>query len=371
MRQTVKEFADLLVEFYRLNSLGVRAILYNLAPYPIKGMKTCIQLLCLFLPGLLVAQPSSGNVARVEVPGVKGVLAIDVGPSPWYLEFVQEDNWAMLHARQRPDHVIITAQLRQVSFQATPESCKAEMWPTMEHALAGKTENLQQSSYGGSLRVGYTLNGDPESGTSPGIKSYRLHAFWGAGDLCVEARLVKAGFTPQDQPAFEQVLGSVRLYPDQSGLLVAGQNQESSSALMAQGNELYAQADYSGALKFYEKAFSLEKQNRTFDKDLYLDLISRLAFCYRLNGNLTQARQTLDYGLSQDAEYPIFHYDMACINAQMGKLDETLGHLRAAYKYSKNASPGQMPPDPTQDSCFQKFANDPQFTDAVQKMLPQ
>lgn len=327
-------------------------------------MKALILFACFFSSLLLSAQQPSGNIGRVEVPGIKGVLEINVGSSPWYLEFVPEDNWAMLHARQRPDHVIVTALLHQVPFAATAESCKTDSWPKMSQALSKKAEDLQESSYGGASRVGYTVSGEQN------MKSRHILAYWGTGNLCAEVHLIKAGYVPADQAAFEQILSSVRLYPDQSGLQ-ALQSAENSSTLMAQGNELYAQANYGGALTFYQRAFDLEKTSRTFDKDLFLDLVSRLALCYRLNGKLAKAKDTLEYGLAQDSEYPLFHYDMACVYAQMGKIDETLGHLREAYKYQRNASPGQMPPDPTEDSCFQKFANDPRFSDAVQKMLPQ
>lgn len=314
---------------------------------------------------VVTAQQPSGNIGRVEIPDIKGVLEINVGASPWYLEFVPEDKWTMLHARQRPDHVTITAQLRQVAFAATSESCKAEFWSKLQQSLAGKTEGLQESTYGGASRVEYNLN------DADNAKAHHLLAYWGAVNLCAEVHLIKVGYSAPDQTAFEQILSSVRLFPDQTGLQGADQTQAGSSSLMAQGNELYSQGHYDGALKFYQRAFDLEKSNRTFDKDLFLELISRLAFCYRLNGSLAKARETLDYGLSQDSEYPLFHYDMACVYAQMGKMDETLGHLREAYKYHANASPGDMPPDPTQDSCFQKFSTDPKFTDAVQKMLPQ
>lgn len=322
-------------------------------------------LFSLFASLLVSAQQPSGKIGRVEVSGAKGILEINVGASPWYLEFVPEDKWTMLHARQRPDHVSITAQLRQVTFAATAESCKNELWPKLKQSLGDRTANLQESSYGGAGRVQYDFSG------ASNTQSHHLLAYWGAGDLCAEVHLIKIGFTPQDQTAFEQILSSVRLFPDQSGLQATEQAQANSSTLMAQGNELYSQGHYDDALKFYQRGLDLEKANKTFDKDLFLELISRLAFCYRLNGNLVKARETLDYGFSQDAEYPLFHYDMACVYAQMGKMDESLGQLREAYKYKANASPGDMPPDPTEDSCFQKFANDPKFTDAVQKLLPQ
>ena len=101
---------------------------------------------------------------------------------------------------------------------------------------------------------------------------------------------------------------------------------------------------------------------------MYLDLISRLGFAYRMNGNVAKAKETLEYGLSQNPNYPIFHYDLACTYAQMGQADESIGHLRTAYEHSAKVAPTQLPANPAEDSCFQKISNDPKFVDAVQKL---
>jgi len=101
---------------------------------------------------------------------------------------------------------------------------------------------------------------------------------------------------------------------------------------------------------------------------MLLDLISRLGFAYRMNGELGKAKEILDYGLSQNADYSIFHYDMACTYAQMGKMDESLGELRAAYQHSAKVAPTQLPNHPEEDPCFAKWANDPRFMDAIQKL---
>jgi tetratricopeptide (TPR) repeat protein len=327
-------------------------------------MKALKLLVSCLLPLALSAQQPSGNVGRVEIPDVKGVLEINVGQSPWYLDFLPEDKWTMLHARLRPDHVVVTALLRQVTLAATGESCKNEFLPKIKDSLAGKAQDTKESTQNGVFRVEYTLTDDL------GAPTRHLLAYWGARDLCAEVHVLKTGFAAADQAAFEQILSSVRLLPDESGLQTP-QSQENSSNLLAQGTEVQAKADYGSAARYYQKALDLEKRTRSFDQEMFLDLISRLALCYRLNGNLVKARQTLEFGLSQDAEYPLFHYDMACVYARMGKMDESLGQLREAYKYKAKASPGHLPPDPTEDSCFQKFANDPQFTDAVQKMQQQ
>jgi tetratricopeptide (TPR) repeat protein len=318
----------------------------------------------LLLSVCLFAQQAPVGKARVEVPGVKGVLEIDVGPTPWNLDFLPEDKWTMLQARQRPDHLSISALLRQVTFAATAESCRNELWPKLKESGGDRIVNPQQSMQGGFARVDYTLNG------SEGGPSHHLLAYLGSRDLCAEIHLSKAGFVPADQNAFEQVLASVRLLPDESGLQAAGQ-QGTSSSFMAQGDELRAQSNYAAAARAYQRAFDLEKANKTFENDMFLDLISHLAFSYRMNGELNKAKDTLDYGLSQSATYPIFHYDMACTYAQMGKVDESIGQLRLAFQYRAKVAPTQIPANPEEDSCFSKIANDPRFTAEVQKLEQQ
>lgn len=325
-------------------------------------MKTAKLLSILLLSLAVQAQQPAGNVARVEVPGVPGVLEINVGASPWHLDFLPEDKWTMLQAHQRPDHIVVSALLRQVTFAATAESCKNEMWPHVQKSLGGRIENLQENFTGGFQREEYNFSG-PDGNTSR-----QLYAYLGSRDLCSQINLVKTGFTADDQKAFEQILAGVRLLPDQSGLKTPGQTQEPSSSLMAQGDEAREQSNYSAAARFYEKAFALEKANRTFENDSYLDLISRLGFAYRMNGNLAKAKETLEYGLSQNANYPIFHYDLACTYAQMGKVDESVGHLKTAYEHSAKVAPTQLPANPAEDTCFSKISSNPEFADAVKKL---
>lgn len=326
-------------------------------------MRTLLLSLVLLLASGAVAQQPSAGTARVDIPGVKGVLQIDVGPTTWHLDFLPEDKWTMLQARERPDHISISALLRQVTFPASAESCKNEYWPKLQQTLGNRATNLQQKMQGGFARVEYDFNGEG------GAASHHVLAYLGSRDLCSEIHLSKPGFTPADQNAFEQILASVRLLPEESGLVEPG--QENSSALMAQGDEFRAQSNYAAAAKAYQRAFDLEKANKTFSNDMFLDLIDRLAFSYRMNGQVAKAKETLDYGLSQNADYPIFHYDMACTYAQMGKVDESLGELRQAYSRSAKVAPTQLPADPQNDSCFSKVANDPRFAAEVQKLVQQ
>src|SRR5215510_11393986 len=153
-------------------------------------MKAATLFVSLVVSVVVCAQQPFGNRARVEVPGVMGVLEIDVGPTPWHLDFLPEDKWTMLQARQRPDHITINALLRQVAFVASAQSCKNEFWPRLQQSLGGRASNLQESFTGGFARQEYTFS-DGEKTTS-----HHVVAYLGSRNLCSEVHLTKEGFTP-------------------------------------------------------------------------------------------------------------------------------------------------------------------------------
>ena len=98
-------------------------------------------------------------------------------------------------------------------------------------------------------------------------------------------------------------------------------------------------------------------------------LVVSLGSAYGLNGELDKAKATLECGITEDPEYPLFYYVMAHTYAGMGKMNETLEQLRLAYKYKDNMIPGDDPlPDPLQDMFFSRFMQDPRFLQAVREM---
>jgi hypothetical protein len=48
------------------------------------------------------------------------------------------------------------------------------------------------------------------------VRQKTIHAYLGAGDLCAEVHLSKAGFEPGDQSLFEEILSTAKLLPDRS-----------------------------------------------------------------------------------------------------------------------------------------------------------
>jgi predicted Zn-dependent protease len=92
---------------------------------------------------------------------------------------------------------------------------------------------------------------------------------------------------------------------------------------------------------------------------------------YGLTRKLSDARETFEYGITQDPEYPLFYYLLACTYGEMGKMNESLEQLRLAYKYKANTIPGESLPDPLEDDSFRKFVKDKNFVEAVHEIQRQ
>lgn len=89
---------------------------------------------------------------------------------------------------------------------------------------------------------------------------------------------------------------------------------------------------------------------------------------YGLTGKLSKAEETFKYGLTQDGEYPLFYYLLACTYGEMGKMHESLEQLRQGYKFKDNVIPGESVPSPLQDDSFRKFVKEKRFVEAVDQM---
>jgi len=325
-------------------------------------MKRLTVLTLVLLSASVFGQQPSVSKAQISIPRVKGVLEIDVGPTTWEARVRPDGKETQLRAMYRPDNLLITAFLQKVKFPASPEKCRAEWWPMSAKSTPIKREELRQSERDGIAIVEYIV---PEF-RGNAVRQKSLHAYLGSRDLCAEVHLSKVGSIPEDQKLFDEVLATVRLLPDQSA--AEDQSQNPKIQYLAEGSQLYLQRDYPAAAERYQKALDLEKQDRTLSKSFFRVLVDNLGMSYGLTGKLSNARDTFEYGITQDSEYPLFYYLLACTYGEMGKMDESLEQLRLAYKYKANVIPGESLPDPLKDDSFRKFVRDKKFVDAVHEM---
>jgi predicted Zn-dependent protease len=191
-----------------------------------------------------------------------------------------------------------------------------------------------------------------------------MHAYLGAGNLCAEIHLSKVLFAPADQQLFDDVLATARLRTDVSAPSQAMQPMD----YVREGSRSYLQRNFKASAELYQKALDMEKQKRTLDQTVFRVLVDNLGMSYAFTGNLPKSKEIFEYGVTQDPEYPMFYYNLACTYGEMGKMDESLEQLRIAYKYKANVIAGESFPDPMRDDSFRKFVKDKRFVDEVKKM---
>ncbi|MGA2376107.1 MAG: tetratricopeptide repeat protein [Candidatus Sulfotelmatobacter sp.] len=325
-------------------------------------MKTSA-LVVLFCSLSALAQAGKGNPIQMTIPGVKGILEFDVGSTTPEIHVRPDGQEVQLRAFGRPDGLEITAFLQRVAFPASAEKCRDAWWPDTKKGPFQR-DNLQEAVVkDGIARVEFVV---PEfQGVK--VQQKNIHAYVGGGDLCAEIHLSKVAFKPGDQKLFEDLLASVKLMPD--ALLSAAQAQDhDSSYYFGEGGKFFLQQNYSEAANSYERALDMEKRKRTLSKDYFRVLVDNLGMSYGISGDLPQAEATFEYGLTQDPEYPMFFYNLACTYGEMDKMNDALTQLRLAYKYEANMIAGETIPDPLKDDSFRHFVDKEEFVKAVREM---
>jgi tetratricopeptide (TPR) repeat protein len=149
---------------------------------------------------------------------------------------------------------------------------------------------------------------------------------------------------------------------------LAGQKASEVMELMQEGSAHYLRRDFKKAIGPYQKALDLEKQKRTLEQNLWRVLVDNLGMSYGITGNLKVAKQTFEYGISEDPEYPMFYYNMACTYGEMDNMEKAIEYLRLAFARKDNMIPGEKFPDPDSDSSFARFADNEKFIAALKEM---
>jgi hypothetical protein len=227
----------------------------------------------------------------MAIPGVKGMMRLDVG-TKFQTRVRPDGKEVQLQVDSRSDGLEITAFLQQVTFPGSPERCRDEWWPGTKNAVPLKREDLQESVVqDGIARVEYII---PEF-RGVKVRQKNIHAYLGAGNLCAEIHMSKAGFKAEDEKLFEQVLSSASLLPNQRSAEDTAQAPASSESNAAQqyfrqGSKSFLQQDYVAAAGQYQKALDFEKQKRTLSQDLFRVLVDNLGMSYGISGKLREAK---------------------------------------------------------------------------------
>jgi tetratricopeptide (TPR) repeat protein len=312
-------------------------------------------------PVTILAQLPADSYARIAIPGSKGALEINVGPTYWIEDFNEDGNEVQLRAMGRRDHLLITAFLKRMPFPANAERCRSEWWPQTKRGGTFQREDLDETAIKvGIARVEFIV----PAFRGEKIRQKNIHAYLGGRDLCAEIHLSKVEFEPEDQQLFETVLATVRFLPDEPV-----PSESSSFHYFFKAEHSYMQEDYKTAAKVFQKALDLEIAQRAMNRDQFRMLVVSLGMASIQARDPQRANAALQRAIADDPQYPLFYYLAAGIHADKGEKDECLKLLRLAYRYEDNMIPGDgLLPDPLEGDLFRRFVNDQEFLRAVREM---
>ena len=178
-------------------------------------------------------------------------------------------------------------------------------------------------------------------------------------DVFVDIHISKLFFKAADQPLFDALLQSIHFVPrDAADAPVVSGN---SIVLFREGSRYFLGHQFREAIAPYKQAMEIEKSTPTLEKNLWRVLIDNLSISYGISGDLGKARETLNYGVSKDPDYPNFYYNLACVAAEKGDVPGTEKNLRLAFERRENIIPGETFPDARVDDSFQKLLQQKEF----------
>ncbi len=157
-----------------------------------------------------------------------------------------------------------------------------------------------------------------------------------------------------------------------SQVQLTAQNQSSQAAqtleLVRDGSSYYIKHDFEKAIPPYQKALDLEKEKRTLDKTIWKVLVDNLGMAYGITGDLDKAKETFEYGISKDPDYPLFYYNLACTYGEKKDMDKAIEYLKLAFDRRENMIPGERMPNPATDSSFKHFMQNEKFKAALKEL---
>jgi tetratricopeptide (TPR) repeat protein len=137
---------------------------------------------------------------------------------------------------------------------------------------------------------------------------------------------------------------------------------------LSEGSAAFLARDFQRAIVFYGKAIELEKKTPTLSQNIWRVAVDNLGMSYGVTGNNQKAKEVFQYGLSKDAKYPMFHYNLACSQAELRDLDGAIASLKQAYAFKSNMIPGERLPNPARDSSFARFLSNDKFRKALEEI---
>lgn len=190
--------------------------------------------------------------------------------------------------------------------------------------------------------------------TRNGIQ-YAVRAFVASGDECGDLEFYSSKPISSDDADLKSIFSTYELntaYTPRFGDVVW------------YAQILYGQQSFKAAAPIFEKALAMVPEDGApypSAKIARRVVTDNAGMAYGIAGDIQKARVIFENAIAEDPDYPMYHYNLACADAQERKLPEAQHHLEEAFRRKANVIPGETMPDPTKDDSFLPYQSDKQF----------
>jgi tetratricopeptide (TPR) repeat protein len=182
-----------------------------------------------------------------------------------------------------------------------------------------------------------------------------------SGDMGLDFHISKISYSAADDSFFNSLINGLHLMQDY---------KPDSATEFGYGSIFYLRRDWTRASAHYERSLQLEKQKRALDPKHWNVLVDNLGMAYGMSGEMSKAKATFEYGTQENPTYPMFRYNLACTDSELGDLDDALEQLKLAFQYKSYSNPGDGIPDPAKDDSFKRYLSDPRFAKLAKELCP-
>lgn len=317
-------------------------------------------LLVLSFASVAHARQAEKNVRRLSVPGLKWSLEIDLPGFVVEEEQMRGDGKAVrILASLKEKGYVVSVFLEPIPHGENVTQLR-DWGAEIKNTSPFKLSDFKTSEYGKIPTLEYII----KEAQGMHVNQKHLNAYFVNEDYWVDVHFSKMLYKPGDEKLFYSVIDTVKFTANETGSL-------DSFGYFRDGSAAFVRRDYKNAIEPYRKALELEKQSQQLSHDLWRVLIDNLGMAYGISGDLKSAKETFEYGLSKEPDYPMFHYLMACTYAEQNDLDNAILYLKQAFARKQNMIRGEHIPDPSTDNSFQRFMKNEKFLAALKELEKQ
>jgi len=310
---------------------------------------TYLLIFLLFTSSYAIA--ASDDILRLALPDHDWALEMDFKNFELQDQgFLPDFKGRKVQAKNAETGLIISAFLVPAEKPITAEEYRDMNFKGLENSPF-KLSNIKKNRKGDKAFVEYLIKDYKEV---KNMNQKNIYVYLIKDDVWIDVHLSKVDFKEEDKKIFNSFIDSINLKDNFI---------PSSYDNFLFGSYFYNYQNYKKAALYYKRALDQEKKKPALSDELWTVLVDNLAIAYGISGDLSKSKETLEYGLSQKPQYPMFYYNLACMFAESDDLDSAIKNLSKAFEYKGNMLKGESIPDPAKDLSFKKYLKDKRFMD--------